>query len=224
MAWPACDAPRGRAPRFVAIAAKGAVACALAATLAATGTARADVASPCAPTALARSLADEAPAASESSAPLSPAPTATRLFTDAARPAALDDESSFLSLTSHAPTCAEFEVTPAVIDCNSPRDSIYVGQMIGSCAAPRRDEAGARALSHRGDRRGPVCDLLGCNLAADPLHRGARTVSDERPLALSSLPRPLAVAVGAIATPPSPRPNEPPGARLERPPRPLRLV
>src|SRR3954452_15793849 len=67
---------------------------------------------------------------------------------------------------------------PAIIDCNDPGVSIWVGEMIGSCDMPRPiPPTGVQPTAGQGARNGPiarVCDGLHCNHQSSPLRPAPR--------------------------------------------------
>lgn len=109
---------------------------------------------------------------------------------------------------------------PSILDCNDARLSVWMQEMIGSCDMPRPPLPNAHVATLRtgnGQSASRISDGL---TRQSPPMRSAPRASDETPPLVGSL---------RLTTPPIPSaptlpidfaaPANPPGSRLERPPR-----
>lgn len=136
---------------------------------------------------------------------------------DATAPAAPDlDGGKCTEPTAPAPT-------PAVIDCNDPGFSQWVGDMIGSCdmprptAGPTAPAAATPGKGHDGDN-GRSCGLF-CGRDEIPIQPAGRSLDEGQPVLHVRHLFQHRLTAAPLVQADEPAPDEPDRPRLERPPR-----
>lgn len=108
---------------------------------------------------------------------------------------------------------------PAVIDCNDPDASVWVGDMIGSCDMPSPTPQPTLAVRAHDDGSSRSCSGIFCGDDAPPLSAAPTLASDGQPFVVSQLRIGHIVCASPIALRLERTPEELAPPRLERPPR-----
>jgi hypothetical protein len=112
---------------------------------------------------------------------------------------------------------------PAVIDCNDPLMSKWVGEMIGSCDMPKpAPPTGGPPVLHAARDTGAtvrICDTFGCRHESAPLRPIGRELERPDPALATRVTLDPPAGDSALAERAAAIPSDPLPRRLERPPR-----
>jgi hypothetical protein len=135
---------------------------------------------------------------------------------DAVEPAPIVVEESGGRCSEPAPVAA-----PAVIDCNDPGMSKWVGEMIGSCDMPKQTPGGPTVLrpAHETPAQTRLCDGFQCAHDSSPLRAIGRELFRPDPGLGSRFELEPPRGDSALADDTARAPRDPFPRRLERPPR-----
>ena len=107
--------------------------------------------------------------------------------------------------------------TPAVLDCNDARVSVWLGEMIGSCEMPRPLPGTTVKAPAGNDAR--LCRDGHCGVDSQPLRAAARFNDDSIPVLGTAANASLFHEATPLSAEAVQRLAHPDGKRLERPPR-----
>ncbi len=144
-------------------------------------------------------------------------------YDEAACADALDDVAKPAQPLLEGVACSEPPApAPALIDCNDPGMSQWVGEMIGSCDMPKPTPPGVGQPVLRAAHDGVparMCDGFRCSHDSSPMRSAARPISDGSLIALQQLDLSIVLTSSLLPGSRDLRPAQALLPRVERPPR-----